>query len=325
MVYEYEDVNNNVQPVRTDSTYYGDFENIKTYINLEPRFSARYIVNESTSIKASYNRMVQNTHLISSGTVPLPFNTWAPSSTYLLPQKADQLAVGYFKNLNNNRYEFSVEAYYKDIQNVTDFADNARIFFNQDLATEFRQGASEAYGLELMLQKRKGDLSGFISYTWSKATRQVPGVNHGNEFFANHDRRNSLNVVATYDYNDKWTFGGNFTYGTGRPITLPAGSYEYGDGYLPDIITERNGYRLSDFHRMDLSATLTPRKNAGKKYETSWVFSLYNVYSRKNPFSVYTRVTMDDDGNITGDGTQKEARLIYLFPVLPSITYNITF
>jgi hypothetical protein len=325
MVYEYEDVNNNVQPVRTDSTYYGDFENIKTYINLEPRFSARYIVNESTSIKASYNRMVQNTHLISSGTVPLPFNTWAPSSTYLLPQKADQLAVGYFKNLNNNRYEFSVEAYYKDIQNVTDFADNARIFFNQDLATEFRQGASEAYGLELMLQKRKGDLSGFISYTWSKATRKVPGVNHGNEFFANHDRRNSLNVVATYDYNDKWTFGGNFTYGTGRPITLPAGSYEYGDGYLPDIITERNGYRLSDFHRMDLSATLTPRKNAGKKYETSWVFSLYNVYSRKNPFSVYTRVTMDDDGNITGDGTQKEARLIYLFPVLPSITYNITF
>lgn len=325
MVYEYEDISNNVEPTRTDSTYYDSFENIKTYVNFEPRFSARYIVNETTSIKASYNRMVQNTHLISSGTVPLPFNTWAPSSVYLKPQMADQFAVGYFKNLEDNKYELSVEAYYKDIQNVTDFADNARIFFNKDLVTEYRQGTSEAYGVELMVQKKKGDLTGFVSYTLSKATRLVPEVNQGREFFANHDRRNSLNIVATYEYNDKWTFGGNFTYGTGRPITLPAGSYEYGDGYVPDIITERNGFRLRDFHRMDLSATLTPRKNAGKKYETSWVFSLYNAYSRKNPFSVYTRVQMDDDGNVIGDGTQKEARLIYLFPILPSVTYNITF
>ncbi|WP_420386635.1 TonB-dependent receptor [Roseivirga sp.] len=325
MVYEYQDISNNVEPIRVDSTYYDSFENIKTYVNLEPRFAARYILNESSSIKASYNRMVQNTHLISSGTVPLPFNTWAPSSVYLQPQLADQFAVGYFKNLENNKYELSVEAYYKDMQNVTDFADNARIFFNKDLATEFRQGSSEAYGLEFMAQKKKGALTGFVSYTWSKVTRLVPEVNQGREFFANYDRRNSLNVVATYEYNDKWTFGGNFTYGTGRPITLPAGSYEFGDGYIPDIITERNGYRLDDFHRLDLSATLTPRKNTGKKYQTSWTFALYNAYSRKNPFSVYTRVQMDDDDNIIGDGTQKEARLIYLFPILPSVTYNITF
>lgn len=325
MVYEYQDISNNVEPIRVDSTYYDSFENIKTYVNLEPRFAARYILNESSSIKASYNRMVQNTHLISSGTVPLPFNTWAPSSVYLKPQLADQFAVGYFKNLENNKYELSVEAYYKDMQNVTDFADNARIFFNKDLATEFRQGSSEAYGLEFMAQKKKGALTGFVSYTWSKVTRLVPEVNQGREFFANYDRRNSLNVVATYEYNDKWTFGGNFTYGTGRPITLPAGSYEFGNGYIPDIITERNGYRLDDFHRLDLSATLTPRKNTGKKYQTSWTFALYNAYSRKNPFSVYTRVKMDDDDNIIGDGTQKEARLIYLFPILPSVTYNITF
>ncbi len=325
MVYTYQDISNNSEPIRIDSTQYGSFENIKTYVNFEPRFAARYILNESTSLKASYNRMVQNTHLISSGTVPLPFNTWAPSSGYLRPQKADQLAIGYFKNLKNNKYEFSAEAYYKDIQNVTDFADNAQIFFNKDLVTEYRQGDSEAYGLELMIQKRKGDFTGFISYTLSRATRTVPEVNQGREFFANHDRRNSLNVVATYDYNEKWTFGGNFTYGTGRPITLPSGSYEFGDGYIPDVITERNGYRLQDFHRVDLSATLTPRRNAVKKYETSWVFSIYNAYSRKNPFSVYTRVALDDDDNIIGDGTQKEARLIYLFPILPSVTYNITF
>lgn len=325
MVYEYDNISDNVNPERIDSTYYDHFENIKSYVNVEPRFAARYILNESTSLKASYNRMVQNTHLVSSGTVPLPFNTWAPSSVYLKPQMADQVAVGYFKNLEDNKYELSVEAYYKDIQNVTDFADNARVFFNKDLVTEYRQGTSEAYGVEFMAQKKKGDLTGFISYTWSKVTRNVPGVNLDREFYANHDRRNNLNVVATYEYNDKWTFGGNFTYGTGRPITLPAGSYEYGDGYIPDIITERNGFRLRDFHRMDLSATLTPRKNAGKKYETSWVFSLYNAYSRKNPFSVYTRVQMDDDGNVVGDGTQKEARLIYLFPILPSVTYNISF
>ena len=325
MVYDYADVRDNRNPDRTDSTFYDSFENIKTYVNVEPRFAARYILNESTSLKASYNRMVQNTHLVSSGTVPLPFNTWAPSSLYLKPQKADQFAIGYFKNLDNNNYELSVEAYYKDIQNVTDFADNARVFFNQDLITEYRQGTSEAYGAEFMLQKKKGALTGFVSYTWSKATRLVPDVNLNREFYANHDRRNNLNVVATYEYSDKWTFGGSFTYGTGRPITLPAGSYEYGDGYLPDIITERNGFRLRDFHRMDFSATLTPRKNAGKKYETSWTFSLYNAYSRKNPFSVYTRVQMDGDDNIVGDGTQKEARLIYLFPILPSVTYNISF
>ena len=325
MVYEYDNITDNVNPERVDSTFYDHFENIKTYVNLEPRFAARYILNESASIKASYNRMVQNTHLVSSGTVPLPFNTWAPSSVYLKPQLADQFALGYFRNLKNNQYEISVEAYYKEFQNVTDFADNARIFFNKDLVTEYRQGSSEAYGVEFMAQKKKGDFTGFVSYTWSKVTRLVPGVNLNREFFANHDRRNNLNIVATYEYNDKWTFGGNFTYGTGRPITLPAGSYQYGDGYIPDIITERNGFRLRDFHRMDLSATLTPRKNVGKKYETSWVFSLYNAYSRKNPFSVYTRVQMDDDGNVVGDGTQKEARLIYLFPILPSVTYNISF
>ncbi len=324
-VYTYLNQQDNINPIRTGSKEYGSLENIKTYVNLEPRFSARYILNESSSLKASYNRMVQNTHLISAGTVPLPFNTWAPSSTYLKPQIADQFALGYFKNFGNNTYEFSAEAFYKDISNVTDFADNARIFFNEDLATEFRQGSSEAYGLELMFQKKKGDFSGFVSYTLSKVDRTIPGVNQGKSFVANYDRRHNLNVVATYDYNDKWTFGGNFTYGTGRPITLPSGSYEYGDGYYADIITERNGYRLSDFHRVDLSATLTPQKNKGKKFETSWVFSLYNVYSRKNPFSIYTRITQDNDGNIIGDGTQKEARLIYLFPLLPSVTYNIKF
>jgi len=324
-VYLYENPQDNLRPTRTDTLTFGQLEPIKTYVNLEPRFSMRYMLNDKSSMKLSYNRMVQNTHLISSGTVPLPFNTWAPSNYYLKPQVADQLAVGYFRNFNDNAYEFSVEAYYKKMDNVTDFADNAQIFFNTDLSTEFRQGEAIGYGLELFLQKKEGALTGFASYTLSRAERTVPGVNLSETFLANHDRRHSFNVLATYDFNDKWSFGGGFTYGTGKPTTVPSGTYQWGDGYVADVITERNGYRLPAFHRMDLSATLTPRKNKDKKYETSWVFALYNAYSRKNPFSLYTRIRQNDDGDLIGDGTEKEARMIYLFPLLPSVTYNIKF
>jgi hypothetical protein len=324
-VFLYENANDNSNPTRTDTLSFKSFEPIKTYVNFEPRLSMRYLVNPSTSIKASYNRMVQNTHLISSGTVPLPFNTWAPSGYYLKPQTADQVVLGYFKNFKDNAYEFSVEAYYKTMDNVTDFADNAQIFFNDDLPTEYRQGEAVGYGLEFFLQKKEGALTGFIGYTLSKAERTIQGVNLSRTFDANHDRRHSLSMLGTYDYNEKWSFGGSFTYGTGRPTTIPSGSYQYGDGYVADVITERNGYRLPAFHRMDLSATLTPRRNVGKKYETSWVFSLYNAYSRKNPFSIYTRVKQNNDGDIIGDGTEKEARMIYLFPLLPSVTYNIKF
>lgn len=323
-VYLYTDPKDNVQKERTDTLHYGRFETIKAYINLEPRFAARYMLKEGQSLKFSYNRMVQNTHLISGATVPVPFNTWSPSSYYLKPQIADQVALGYFRNFNDNMFEFSLEAYYKDIHNVTDFADNAEIFFNEDLSTEFRQGDSESYGTEFMVSKKKGRLNGMVSYTLSKTTREIPGVNLGKPFRANYDRRNAINLQAAYDYNEKWTFGATFTYSTGRPITLPAGKYEYA-GYNPDVITERNGYLLPDFHRLDLSATLTPRKNTGRRWKGQWIFSIYNVYNRKNPFTVYTRTRQDKDGNIIGDGTEKEARLIYLFPFMPSVTYNFKF
>ncbi|MTI23037.1 TonB-dependent receptor [Fulvivirga sp. RKSG066] len=323
-VYLYDDPKENVDIERIDTLSFDAFENIKTYINLEPRVSLRYLLNPTSSLKASYSRMVQNTHLISSGTVPIPFNTWNPSDYYLEPQIADQWAVGYFKNLKNNSIELSSEIYYKDIQNVTDFADNAQVFFNNDLSTEYRQGDSWSYGLELMAQKKEGVLTGFISYTWSKAERKIPDVNQDKAFFANYDRRNAFNAVATYELNDKWVLGANFTYTTGRPTTVPSARYAY-EGYQVDYITERNGYRLPDYHRLDLSATLTPRKNANRKWKSSWTFSIYNAYNRSNAFSIYTRVKQDDDGNIIGDGNEKEARMIYLFPILPSVTYNIKF
>jgi hypothetical protein len=323
-VHLYEDPQDNIDIVHTDTLEYDRWESIKTYVNIEPRLSVRYILKEGQSLKLSYNRMVQNTHLISAGTAPVPFNTWNPSNYYLKPQIADQVAAGYFRNFRNNAYEFSAEGYYKDMSNVTDFADNAQLFFNDNLSTEYRQGKAWAYGVELLLNKNQGKLTGMVSYTWSKTMRKIEGVNLGKEFPSNHDRRNVVNVQAAYDMNDKWVFGGSFTYSTGRPLTLPAGKYEYGD-YNPDVITDRNGYRLPPFHRLDLSVTLNPRKNANRKWKGQWVFSVYNAYNRKNPFTIYTRTKQDKDGNVIGDGREKEARLIYLFPVLPSVTYNFKF
>jgi len=323
-VYVYEDPQNNVNINRTDTLHYDMFESIKTYVNLEPRIGAMYMLAANQSVKFSYTRMVQNTHLISSGTVPIPFNTWNPSGYYLKPQIADQVAIGYFRNFRENTYEVYVETYYKDMSNVTDFADNAEIFFNQDLSTEFRQGKSWSYGVEFYLNKKEGKLTGSVSYTLSKTMRKIPGVNLGQAFSANYDRRNVVNVNAAYDLNDRWSFGGNFSYSTGRPITLPTGKYEF-DGYNPDVITERNGYLLPAYHRLDLSATFSPKKNKSRKWQGQWVFSVYNAYNRQNPFTIYTRTKQDEDGNVIGDGTQKEARLVYLFPILPSITYNFKF
>jgi hypothetical protein len=324
-VYLYADPTDNVNIIRTDTLQYDSWQTIKTYINPEPRFSFLYRINAKSSVKASYNRMVQNTHLITSGTVPLPFNTWSPSNYYLKPQVADQVAIGYFRNFKDNRYQLSVETFYKTIDNITDFADNAQLFFNNDLSTEYRQGTSLAYGIEFLGEKKMGDLTGFVSYTLSKVTRTIPGVNQGLPFIANYDRRHAVNLAAIYELNPQWTFGTTFTYSTGRPITLPNGRYRY-DIYNVDYVTSRNGYLLPDFHRLDLSATLNPKpRHADRKWQGQWVFSIYNVYNRKNPFTIYTRTKQDEDGNIIGNGTEKEARLIYLFPILPSVTYNFKF
>ncbi|MGE0589181.1 MAG: carboxypeptidase-like regulatory domain-containing protein [Cyclobacteriaceae bacterium] len=320
----YADPTDNVTITRIDTLHYGSFENIKTYINVEPRFSLRYAVNDKSSIKASYNRMVQNTHLITNGTIPVPFNTWNPSGYYLKPQIADQVALGYFRNLSEHNIELSAEAFYKELQDVTEFADNANVFFNKDLAVEFRQGQSTAYGIEFLAEKTEGKFTGFASYTLSKVTRTVPGVNQGKAYLANYDRRHVFNAAATYEFSSKWTFGATFTYSSGRPITIPSGRYEFED-YNVDMITERNAYKLAPIHRLDLSATLTPQKNKDRKWHGQWVFSLYNVYNRQNPFTLYTRTMQDEDGNIVGDGSQKEARMVYLFPVIPSVTYNFKF
>ena len=319
---EYEDQTNNINPTYTVVPY-GQYELIKSFGNLEPRFAARYILNTQTSLKLSYNRMVQNVHLVTNSTVPIPFNTWQPSSPYLDPQKADQIAGGIFKNFKNNTIEFSAEVYYKWMYDVPQIADNANIFFNYDLATEFRPGDATSYGLELFLLKTKGKFQGQFAYTYSKTEYTVPGINQDMSYPANYDRPHSISTAAIFELNGKWTFGANWVYSSGRPITIPSGKYEF-DGYQVDLITERNGYRMPDFHRLDVSMTLTPKKNEHRKWKSSWIFAVYNVYNRKNPFTIYTRLEQDSDGNIT-DPNQKEARMVYMFPVMPSITYNIHF
>jgi len=319
-VYEYADPRDNVNITITGSEDYEALEPIETNLNWEPRFSGRLLLDKQSSMKISYNRMVQNVHLISSGTVPLPFNTWYPSSTYLKPQIVDQVAIGYFRNLKDNVFEGSVEGFYKWFDNITDFADNADIFFNEHIATEFRQGEAWAYGIEGQVKKVKGDLTGFINYTWSKTERLIPGVNQGRVFFSNYDRRNSVNLLVAYELSDKWSFSTTFTYSSGRPITLPTGQYNF-QQYNPSFISERNGYLLPAYHRMDISAVLTPRKNKNRRMQTSWVFSVYNLYNRKNAFTVYSQ---DEEINDVRTGN-KEFVMIYLFPILPSVTFNVDF
>jgi hypothetical protein len=316
----YEDITDNIDPTVIDTQSYDNLENIVTYVNLEPRISARYLLNNVSSIKVSYNRMVQNVHLISSGTVPLPFNTWNPSSPYLKPQIADQVAAGYFRNFSDNLFEVSGEAFYKNMQNVTDFADNANIFFNEDLATEFRQGTSVAYGLEFQLKKTRGDFTGFINYTLSKVERNIPGVNLDRTFNANFDRRHAFNFVGAYALSDRWLFNASFTFSSGRPITLPTGRYEVQD-FRPVYISERNGYKLPSYNRADVSVVLTPLKNEGRRVQTKWVFGLYNIYNRKNAFTIFPQQVEIDD--VVQD--EQEFVMIYLFPIVPSVTFNLSF
>ncbi len=331
--YRYQDPTNTQTIVRADSTQYGNLQFIETFVNPEPRISARYMLNQTSSIKVSYNRMVQNVHQIISGIVPLPTSFWLPSTKYLRPQIADQVAGGYFKNFKDNMFEFSVEGFYKYMRNAVDFADNSNVFLNANLPVFIRQGTAWSYGSEFFLVKTKGKFTGQIGYTLSWAERQVEGVNQNRTYFSTYDRRNTINTVATYELSKRWSVGATFTYQTGRPITLPTGRYLV-EGQQIDIISERNGFRLPDFHRLDISATLKSKKKPNRKWSSELTFSVYNVYNRKNPFTISVQSATTDvknSDNTVGPGDPipgvqtKEAVLTYVFPILPSIGYTFSF
>lgn len=291
-------------------------ESIKTYSGLEPRLSARYKLNAKSSVKLSYNRMNQYIHLLSNSSVSSPFDIWISSSENIKPQISDQIAGGYFRNFKDNTYEASVELFYKHMQNQIDYKDNADLFLNEQYALEMLVGKGWSYGSEFMVRKNKGKLTGWLSYTLSKTQRQVEGINNGEPYSPTYDRRHDISIVGMYEINERWDIGLTWVYTSGKWATFPVGEY-----FMEDIpvqrVTERNGFKLRDYHRLDLSANYYFKQKEGKKVESSLNFSIYNVYWRKNPFSIDFR-TDEDTG-------QTDAYMIYLFGIVPSITWNFQF
>lgn len=301
---------------------YADNELIKTYQGFEPRFGLRWQINNISSIKASYARNRQYIHLISNTTAPLPIDIWKASDTHVEPLTSDQVALGYFRNFSNNRYEFSAEVYYKQMQNLVDYKNGADLLLNENLETELLSGDGRAYGLELMVKKNKGVFTGWLSYTLARTERLVNGnfpeerINNGEYYPADYDKTHNLTFVATYQVNKRLSFSANFIYSTGRPFTLPDAKYLYDNQTVIDY-SGRNQNRIPDNHRLDLSATLKGKGKPGRRWKGEWVFSIYNLYARRNAFSIY----------FAGDGRANNTarRLSILGTIVPSVTYNFTF
>ena len=290
----------------------------KTQGGLEPRLNARYLLNDQSSIKASYNRTLQYLHLASNTTSTTPLDVYVPSGKYIKPQAASQVALGYFRNLRHNTLEASAEIYYKDLKNQIDFRDNADLLFNNTLESDILSGSGKAYGLELMVKKQTGRLTGWASYTLSHTGRTIGGINNDKAYRARQDKPHNLSVVVSYQLSKRLTLGANQVYTSGSVITMPSGAFRNGNIIVP-IYAERNGYRLRDYHRLDLSLTLDNKKRPGQKYESGWNFSLFNAYGRKNVFSIQ----MDQANETTTRISTKEIALIGA-PV-PAITYNFKF
>lgn len=311
----------------TDTLKY-DFMGVdKTYAGLEPRFGAKFSLSENSSVKASYNRTYQFLHQLSNSASPLPITMWVPSSRYIAPQTSDQIAGGYFINLFDNKIETSVEGYYKWLNNTVDFKDNAQLLLNPTVETEVLRGRGYSYGAEFSVRKDAGRLNWSVAYTLSWSKLKIPGINEGREYYAPWDRRHNINMNLSYEITKRLSVGAAWTYGTGRPITLPAGKYYFENtSYL--YFTERNGERLPDFHRLDLSVNLKSKQKPNRKWEGMWNFSVYNAYNRKNPFSVYTQnIEVDNAKSESGTTTtnNKQIVMLWFFPFIPSVTYTLKF
>lgn len=277
-----------------DSRDYGRWESIQQYGNLEPRLALKYELNSVSSIKASYNRMAQYVQLVSNTTASIPLDVWNPSTNNVKPATADQVALGYFRNFKNNVYESSVEVYYKESKNLLEFIDNADLLLNQFLEAELLPARGRAYGAEFYVKRKKGPLTGWVSYTLSRAERKAPGINNFKYYPSRFDQTHNLSVVAIYDIDERMTFSGNFTFISGTPATFATNGYLVQGYYVPhNPENSRNNFRNPPYHRLDLSLTWNRKKvkkNGDKrKNEDYWVFSIYNVYSRSNPFSIYQR------------------------------------
>ena len=309
----------------TGTDTFGRSNIISSFNNFEPRVSMSYTLNENTSIKASYNRMVQYLHLLSNTASPTPLDVWAPSGKYIKPQLLDQYAVGYFKSIKNGKYTLETEAFYKDIQNRIDYINGANLIANNEIETIILNGKARAYGLEFLLKKNEGDFQGWIAYTLSRSEQLTagrnanePGINNGEWYSTPFDKTHDFSINASYKLNGKWKFNSNFVFQTGQPANYPVGQYEVQGLNVPIFDNNRrNADRLPTYHRLDISATLTPDKNKSRKWQGEWVFGIYNLYGRQNAASLAFRQNQETFRN--------EAIQTSIFGIVPSVTYNFKF
>ena len=308
-----------VDPIGTESSSQGKV--VKSFLNFEPRLALSYQLNEDTSLKASYNRMTQYLHLLSNTSSPAPLDVWTPSGKFIQPQILDQVAVGYFKNYET--YSLEVESFYKIIKNRIDYIDGADLIANKAIEQVLLNGRSRAYGLELLFRKNKGRFKGWFAYTLSKSEQQTegmsafdPGINDGNWYNTPYDKTHDISITSTYDLNKKWKLNANFIFQTGQPTTYPNGQYNY-NGLVVPTFEARNSSRLDAYHRFDISGTYTPKPNNQKRWQSEWVFSIYNLYNRKNTQSLNFR-----ENEVTG---QNEAVKLSLFGAVAALSYNFKF
>ena len=310
--------------VGTPKTYQ-QWESIQTYGNMEPRASVKYQLDATTSVKASYNRMVQYIHLISNSTAASPLDVWTPSTNNIQPQIANQVALGLFKNFKNNTFTSSLEVYYKKFNHLVDYVDGADLFVNELLEAELLEGKGRAYGLEIQLEKKKGKLTGWLSYTLARSERKVEHINNNNWFPSRFDQTHNFSATLFYDLGKRWTFSGNFVLNSGTPATFPTDRIEQQGYIIPHTATNsRNNVRIPVYHRLDISATLNGKDRPDKRWKNEWVFSVYNVYNRRNPFSIFFR--QNQIRSTDGSPIQTEAvRLSVIGSFIPSVSYNFKF
>ncbi|GAA0871603.1 TonB-dependent receptor [Gangjinia marincola] len=298
-------------------------EVLKDFFNIEPRVALAYRLNDKTSIKASFNRMAQYLHLLSNTASPTPLDVWTPSGPFIEPQLLNQYAVGYFKKWKNNTFSLEAEAFYKTVDNRIDYINGADLIANDDIEQVILNGEARAYGVELLFRKNEGRFKGWLAYTLSRSEQRTPGrtatepgINNGEWYNTPFDKTHDISINASYDLSKKWTFGANFLFQTGQPTNYPTGQYVY-QGLTIPTFGLRNAERLPSYHRMDLSATLNPRKNESRNWKGQWVFSIYNVYNRMNAASIRFEENTDTGRN--------EAIRTSIFGIVPSVTYNFKF
>ncbi len=302
-----------------------------TYHGLEPRLSLRHSFSETASVKAGFNRIYQYMQLVSNTAAITPVDIWQPSNTFFKPQVADQVSIGYYRSFKSHVFEAFIEGFYKKIQNVLDFKDGAQLILNDHLETDLLQGRARAYGIEFSLAKTVGRFSGNINYTYSRSLRTFASINSdqtinsGQEFPSNYDQPNIVNVGWKYDFSRRFSFTGNFTYHTGRPISYPLRSYFVNNVPILDF-SNRNEFRIPDYHRLDIAFVLAGNHKRNKLWSGNWTLSFYNVYGRRNPYSVFFKNSGTEQYNgFSSSGTFKAYQLSIIGVVLPSLTYSFKF